>query len=526
MKFRLVYFVFLTLFVFFIICSAIILDKTSNTPLLIITGLLLLLTLFVEGKIPRTIYVPLVLLFLSYFHWLSHLNWCHTLYWIILIRPLYRTVRLLNSFVIAFLLTLQYSFIRLSYVTGNSYDILVSITDIFTAAIIVLFVRYIKNSETEKNHLLTHDPLTDLMNFQEYHKQVDNLISEKKAFVHVLIDYTNFKALNEEHGMIIGNEKLKKIAQFLKTSFGDEKLISRYQGTQFAVSLPYQANTQVEIPYILTSTLENLGDLKFIFSYTIYPDEANNLSDLFLHTEEKLYRIKRQNWLKKEEDLLRTEKLSVIGELAAGMAHEIRNPLTTIKGFLQIAKNNEYNIKPWYEVIEGEVLRMNELTAEFLQFSKPHIANVKVHNLEDCIQRVMHLTGSEAVFSGHLVQYNKSQSSVFIEMDKDKIVQVLLNLVKNGLEAMKENGIITIRLMIDEQDHYAIVEIEDTGKGISETEISQIFNPFYTTKNSGTGLGLSICHKIIQDHHGKIEVHSILNKGTTFRIYLPRMQQR
>jgi signal transduction histidine kinase len=173
--------------------------------------------------------------------------------------------------------------------------------------------------------------------------------------------------------------------------------------------------------------------------------------------------------------------------------------------------------------MEGEVLRMSELTTEFLQFSKPHITNVKVHMLQDCIKRVIHLTESQAIMPGHLIQYDNNQAPIFIEMDKDKIVQVLLNIVKNGLESMELNGVLTIRLI--SEDNYAIVEIEDQGTGISQLQIEQIFNPFYTTKSSGTGLGLSICHKIIEDHHGKIVVHSIENKGTTFRIFLPVTQQ-
>jgi signal transduction histidine kinase len=104
-------------------------------------------------------------------------------------------------------------------------------------------------------------------------------------------------------------------------------------------------------------------------------------------------------------------------------------------------------------------------------------------------------------------------------VDKDKVVQVLLNLVKNAMEAMGESGTVTIALHLEQSN--GIIEVQDTGSGISESDLQQLFQPFFTTKESGTGLGLAICHKIIQDHGGKIEVESTINEGSLFRVYLP-----
>jgi signal transduction histidine kinase len=104
-------------------------------------------------------------------------------------------------------------------------------------------------------------------------------------------------------------------------------------------------------------------------------------------------------------------------------------------------------------------------------------------------------------------------------VDKDKVVQVLLNLVKNAIESMDESGTVTITLY--QEQSKGVIEVQDTGCGIPESNLQQLFHPFFTTKESGTGLGLAICHKIIQDHCGKIEVESIVNEGTVFRIYLP-----
>lgn len=227
--------------------------------------------------------------------------------------------------------------------------------------------------------------------------------------------------------------------------------------------------------------------------------------------------MKREVWLKREEHMLRSEKLRLVGELAAGMAHEIRNPLTTVRGFLQIAKESRYNIEPWYDVLMEEITRVSELTGEFLQFSKPHAMNFRIQPLRDCVQRVVSLMESEAILLGHQLQL-EWDPTVQILMDKDKIVQVLVNLVKNAFEAMETQGTVSIRVSRDNGN--ACLTVSDTGPGIPEGHLEQIFHPFFTTKKNGTGLGLAICQKIIQDHGGIIEIEST-SQGTAFHISFP-----
>jgi signal transduction histidine kinase len=230
--------------------------------------------------------------------------------------------------------------------------------------------------------------------------------------------------------------------------------------------------------------------------------------------------MKRESWLKREEHMLRSEKLRVVGELASGMAHEIRNPLTTVKGFLQLSKADNFNIGPWYDLIMDEITRMSMLTAEFLQFSKPHAIKFKVHPIEPCIQRVISLLDSETGRLGHQIIFNSQGKSFQMLMDQDKMLQLLLNLIKNAFEAMPDQGCVDIHLYSNDNQH-AIIEIKDTGSGIPADELDKIFLPFYTTKESGTGLGLSICHKIVQDHEGTMEVYSETGVGTKFIITVP-----
>lgn len=422
------------------------------------------------------------------------------------------------------LFILPYTLIRLSYVPRTTYNIFVSLFDVLSAIAVVLIAQYLKQSDNEKQslvlntfHLLTHDPLTNLLNYQEYYNVMQKQINRTTNLIHILIDCNNLNEYNYEQGIKAGDELLKNIANFLIDMFPDALAIARYSGDQFALTLRVKTNS--EFPDILEKRFPQTFNFGITYSFVIFPNEATDCNEIFSLAEERLFQIKRNNWLKREEHIVRSEKLKAIGELAAGMAHEIRNPLTTLKGFLQLAKNNNYSVEAYYEIMESEISRMSELTGEFLQFSKPHFSHLKPSILQDCILRAIQLTESQALLLGHEVRFNNVHEPIILNMDKDKIFQVILNLIKNGLEAMNESGVITIRLSKAEAE--AIIEVDDTGTGIPQSRIEQIFLPFYTTKDKGTGLGLSICYKIVQDHQGKIEVKSVVNQGTTFCITLP-----
>lgn len=237
----------------------------------------------------------------------------------------------------------------------------------------------------------------------------------------------------------------------------------------------------------------------------------------FILNEREKNELKEEKGL--EEQFFQSQKLKVAGELAAGMAHEIRNPLTTVKGFLQLSEKQGYNIAPWYDVIIAEVNRMNKLTVEFLEFSKPHQSHYKVLSVHECLQKVLSITLSEAMILGHQIMYHEFQGELKVRMDVDKMVQVLVNLIKNAFEAMPEHGKVTLTLGC--KDQHAVITLRDTGKGMDAKALRRVFEPFYTTKESGTGLGLPISLKIIEDHGGKMAVASELHKGTTFTIRLP-----
>ncbi|GMK38915.1 hypothetical protein PCCS19_19690 [Paenibacillus sp. CCS19] len=229
--------------------------------------------------------------------------------------------------------------------------------------------------------------------------------------------------------------------------------------------------------------------------------------------------------MKREEMMFEQEKMRVVGELAAGLAHEIRNPLASLRGLLQHSKQRQYNIEPWYDLMMDETSRMNKLTVEFLQFSKPDPSSYRIHSLHECLQKVVYLTGPKAADLGLKLVYADTKLDAQVRIDMSKMVQVFVNIVNNALESMAESGNSTVTLRLSTEGTRVIAEVQDRGKGIQEQDMKQIFNPFFTTKTDGTGLGLSICKKIVQDHGGDIEVRSSLGQGTTFSVCLPTVSE-
>lgn len=379
-----------------------------------------------------------------------------------------------------------------------------------------------RKRRTDKSyHLLgTRDVLTGLIHYEEFQLQLERLLRTESKVLIVLVDCNDLKSVNQSHGPAEGNRILRKIADLMSASFTDAALIARYGGDEFAmVFCKMDAERLNSVNRFLESEIPKLTGIQIAHGQAGFPDDGTTHEQLMHAAETNMAAMKREQWLKRESHIARSEKLRVMGELASGMAHEIRNPLTTVKGFLQISRTNGYNIEPWYDMIMDEINRMTALTGEFLRFSKPHATDFKLFPLQTCIQRVVSLTESETARLGHELVCEMPPHPVHIWMDQDKIVQMLLNMVKNAYEAIPEQGLVRIGMF--KTNGFAVIEVRDTGIGMTEDELERIFQPFYTSKEEGTGLGLPICQKIVQDHGGNIEVESEKMKGTAFRISLP-----
>ncbi|WP_202077452.1 MHYT domain-containing protein [Caldalkalibacillus salinus] len=218
-----------------------------------------------------------------------------------------------------------------------------------------------------------------------------------------------------------------------------------------------------------------------------------------------------------EAYLNKSEKLSVAGELAAGIAHEIRNPLTAIKGFMTLIRPT--TDAKYFDIIHSEISRMEFIVSELLMLSKPQTVNYNQKDVQRVIQQVVTLLESQANLNNILMTYEHEQEPLYIMCDENQIKQVFINFIKNAIEAMPQGGEIKIKAYKDEDQ--AVVQVIDQGSGIPEEKLERIGQPFYTTKEKGTGLGLMVSFNIIENHDGQVEVKSKVNEGTTFTTIFP-----
>ena len=234
-----------------------------------------------------------------------------------------------------------------------------------------------------------------------------------------------------------------------------------------------------------------------------------------------------------EEDLKRADRLALVGTLAAGLAHEIRNPLGGIKGAAQLLKRSLERDSPLQEfaaIMIREVDRVDKLIEQLLDLSRPAKLELAPLNIHEVLDDVL-LLETQAVEERRIVVKKRFDPSLPpIRGDRAQLTQVFLNLVKNALQAMNGSGALTVTTRVETDFHIRgegndrskliWVDIEDEGVGIREEDLPHIFSPFFSTKNSGTGLGLAVCYRIVKEHGGLIRVESVEGKGTTFRVSL------
>ncbi|MDQ0219829.1 PAS domain S-box protein [Peribacillus cavernae] len=234
------------------------------------------------------------------------------------------------------------------------------------------------------------------------------------------------------------------------------------------------------------------------------------------------------DWITSERELLelnenlsiQSEKMAVVTQMSAAIAHEVRNPLTSISGFIQLLKEHKQLNEEYIDVVFSEIERIELVLSEMLVLSKPQILSFTKFDLAKAIDHVVALIRTEANMKSIELELHASSRPIWVFGEENRLKQVFINIIKNAIEAIDTGG--NIQIYYAEDKEFVSVYIKDNGAGIPKDILNMIGQPFYTSKEKGTGLGLTICFKIIESHNGKIHITSESGIGTTFEVILPR----
>jgi len=221
-----------------------------------------------------------------------------------------------------------------------------------------------------------------------------------------------------------------------------------------------------------------------------------------------------------EEVLRKADRLALVGQLAAGFAHEIRNPLTTIKGFFKLLEPIIQQKESYLSIISSELGQIESIINEFLTLAEPQLGSIELHSLSKVAEKSIALLNTQAIISNVQIFTEFETNVPQVPCDACQIKQVFANILKNAIESMPGGGHVFVQLKKQDSD-YVLIRFVDEGHGMSKDRIAKLGEPFYTTKEKGTGLGLMVSYKIIQEHSGQIVIDSDINVGTSVTITLP-----
>jgi two-component system, sporulation sensor kinase D len=392
------------------------------------------------------------------------------------------------------------------------------------------------NVITGTNDLLKHYNFKNMDYFQEVlltkHTAVSNQQEKIKDNQHVIAVASPILSNNKVIAVLVAHIQVDYIRNIMKQLTPDQAIsFENSKGkTIFTVTKPPEHNhTEKKIrypleqlPWNIVLTTDNRYNREVIRSTILFAI----IPFIFFHIlflVFKYFMLKRQTKLERVQT--EAQKLELIGTLAAGIAHEIRNPLTGIKGLVQLLSEKYQDQKDrfYFSVINKEIARINQIVSEFLILGKPTVQKMSYTDIRDIIIDVNPLIYSEANLYNVQYEYSLPEEPAIIYCTVDQMKQVVLNLTKNALEAMQDGGI--LRLTVSKASRSCLITITDNGAGISQENLEKIFTPFFTSKENGTGLGLVVCKRIIESFDGEIAIESQLNIGTQVRITMPLKEE-
>jgi len=402
--------------------------------------------------------------------------------------------------------------------------------------------------------LIVHDEVVGVLNVHAY---VPNLYSEEKVRILSIIAsqaaalYKELEALsalanytdNILRSIAAGVLTLGKDGRILTWNKAAEDVIgipaSQAVGQHFSEIVEVMGITEADKQRILSAicTVLETGQKYLGYKQEYHPVEGEplyvnmNIAQLRNHVGGILGLViifeDVTKEIQMESEMRRISELASIGQLAASIAHELRNPLSSIKGAAQYLRNeyaDHQGVREFLDIIVDEVNVLNKVTTEFLDFARPLKLNLRETDVNDVIFRTIQFMQLDINRQGIQVTQDLSYDIPRIMADDKQLEQVLRNLVLNALQAMPNGGKLVLSSQAAEEGVKVI--LADSGVGIPQEQIDRIFVPFFTTKTKGTGLGLSVVQKIVDNHGGKIAVESVVGEGTTFELYLPVCSDR
>jgi len=264
------------------------------------------------------------------------------------------------------------------------------------------------------------------------------------------------------------------------------------------------------------------GNLNVAVSFAKRNDEIGDLGRNFNHMLQQLRESREEIETLHRTQMSRAEHLATLGELAAGLAHEIRNPLAGIAGVMEIIGRDLPSTSPARMVVKDvrlEVAQINRILTDLLETARPHPPQICRSSLNTTVEHAVMLARQQVFSKPIQIELRQAADLAEVEHDSDQIHQVFLNLLLNAVQATDGPG--TVSVDVGSRGDFATVDVTDTGRGIPPKYLPNIFRPFFTTKGNGTGLGLSLARRIVEEHHGRIEVSSIEGKGSKFTVLLP-----
>lgn len=396
---------------------------------------------------------------------------------------------------------------------------------VFLLRQLVKHVQNIKNGvqllEYDYNCLLPEAPgelgeITSAIN--RFARRISDLNLYNETMLSVINDA--IMVLDTIGNIIFANNMARKMFQLPAEAVGKNYRKILPEKSPFQLLLDRTLNEQCGFSDVQVSVNDMPGNHNlqvYLLSTFILKDNSGKLIGSVLSCRNITDRVRM------EEKMHRQEKLASLGKVVAGVAHEIRNPLTSISCYIQHWQMQNRSDQKGLATVLREISRLDNLVKQLLYFTKPAEAKLRLYNVNSVVEKVLSFLGEVFYGKFNIIKDLSSEiPEVFI--DQEQIERVIVNIIFNAVQAMPEGGSISVGTTLTEGSEFVCVWISDTGCGIPPENLPRLFDPFFSTRPNGTGLGLAIAHEIVQAHGGRIELESSSGRGTTVNIYLRTME--